>query len=266
VKVQRVKLDTGISIEYSLTGVENDQTILFLHGLGPNLRQFEPQEVFFHKSYQVLLVSLRGHGGSSGPPNPTRSDYTLEQYARDMQTLLSQLKIPRVHFIGNSAGGLVGAELLDMDESLLTSLTTFGTTAELHTPPFVAWMLITMTRFLGPAGIGRLSSLSTRDKRVAKEVGQMFAATSKEALYLTQRNIADYDYTDVLRCHDTPILLIKGELDKEINSRLESTLAVLQQKPNFRLVELKGAGHFSNMEKPEEFNRVLSDFLEDLGK
>jgi pimeloyl-ACP methyl ester carboxylesterase len=55
-------------------------------------------------------------------------------------------------------------------------------------------------------------------------------------------------------------------LDDEINSRMESTLAVLQQKPNFRLVELKGAGHFSNMEKPEEFNRVLSDFLADLGK
>jgi pimeloyl-ACP methyl ester carboxylesterase len=62
------------------------------------------------------------------------------------------------------------------------------------------------------------------------------------------------------------MLIIKGELDNEINSRLESTLAVLRQKPNFRLVELKGAGHFSNMEKPEEFNRVLSDFLEDLGK
>jgi 3-oxoadipate enol-lactonase len=84
VKVQKAKLDTGISIEYSLTGVENDETILFLHGLGPNLHQFKPQEAFFRKPYQVLLVSLRGHGGSSTPPNPTRSDYTLEQHARDI--------------------------------------------------------------------------------------------------------------------------------------------------------------------------------------
>jgi pimeloyl-ACP methyl ester carboxylesterase len=35
----------------------------------------------------------------------------------------------------------------------------------------------------------------------------------------------------------------------------------LQQNPNFQLRELEEVGHFANMENPEVFNQVLSDFL-----
>ena len=57
------------------------------------------------------------------------------------------------------------------------------------------------------------------------------------------------------------MLLIRGGLDREINARLASTLAVLREKPGSRVVDLPGAGHFANLEQPEAFNQTLEEFL-----
>jgi len=92
-------------------------------------------------------------------------------------------------------------------------------------------------------------------------VGQIYRDVDKGALILITKNIGDYDYTDTLRRHTLPLLLMRSEHDEEINANLASTLAVLAQKPEAQIVYLEGAGHFANMEAPERFNQVLFDFL-----
>jgi 3-oxoadipate enol-lactonase len=264
VRIRRAKLSTGITMEYALEGAAHARTLLFLHGNGPNLRQFEVQVPYFAGDYRVLLVSLRGHGGSSGPEHPTVADYTVGQLARDVEALLQHLDIDWVHVVGNSLGGLVGYELLDRDPGRIASLTTFGTTAELHSSRLALWTVLATIRLLG---VQRLAWLMRRtaspDKAVAARVANMFAMASKEALLLISRNIADYDYTGTLRRHQVPLLLIRGGLDREINANLGSTLDVFHDKPNALVVELLGAGHFANMEKPRAFNEILARFLEE---
>jgi 3-oxoadipate enol-lactonase len=263
-KTELVQLDTGITIEFARSGVVDADSLLFVHGLGTNLHQFEAQQRFFSQYFQVLMVSLRGHGGSSMPAHPREADFSIPQFAQDVKALLSSLDVPRVHFVGNSAGGLVGYQLLRTDSELLASLTTFGTTAELHSSATLLWFLTRLTRILGPKSMGKLASISTKDKAVAQKVAEMFATANKQAIWMTQVNIAGYDFTPVLQDHDLPMLLIKGEQDAEINAKLDSTLQILRQKPSFRLVEMEEAGHFSNMEKPERFNQILLDFLKDV--
>jgi 3-oxoadipate enol-lactonase len=260
-KTKLIQLCTGVTIEYSLTGSRNADSLLFVHGLGPNLHQFEPQKEFFSHRFQVLLVSLRGHGGSTTPEHPSIKDFTVEQLTADVKSLISELGIQRIHFVGNSLGGLIGYQLLKTNEELIASLTTFGTTAELHTSPTMVWFLTSLTRILGPKTLGKMAAVSTRDKKVARQISEMFALANKDAIWMTQKNISDYDYTPVLRGRDVPILLIKGQQDAEINAQLDSTLQTLRQNPNFLLRELENVGHFANMEKPETFNQTLLDFL-----
>ncbi len=135
--IEAAQVSTGIRIEYSLSGIENNETLVFVHGLGANLSQFELQQQFFAKSYRVLLVSLRGHGGSSAPPDPAPADYTVRELSRDVHALLQHLGIKKVYLVGNSLGGLVGYELLELDADLLISLTTFGTAPMLHASRFI---------------------------------------------------------------------------------------------------------------------------------
>ena len=260
-EIKSAQLDTGVNIEYSLTGPSTAETLLFVHGLGPNLRQFAPQEKFFSQHYRVLLLSLRGHGGSTIPQHPQTADFTVAKLADDVKALLAFLNIQRVHFVGNSLGGLLGYQQLECDKNLITSLTTFGTTAELHSSAALVWFLTSLTRLLGPKTLGKMAGLSTRDKSVASQVADMFASAQKDAVWRIQKNISDCDYTPLLRSFKLPVQVIRGQLDKEINQQLDSTLQALQSNPHFRLDELEDVGHFSSMEAPAVFNRTLLDFI-----
>lgn len=267
-KIENVQVSTGIWIEYSLSGIENNETLVFVHGLGANLRQFELQAQFFAKDFRVLLVSLRGHGGSSAPPDPALPDYTVRELSRDVQALLQHLEIKKVHFVGNSLGGLVGYELLELNADLLRSLTTFGTAPRLHASRFIQLPLLIVIRLFGPKGMGWLvSKTGSKDKAVGAQLGKIYETVSKDALELITANIADYDYTGTISGYRIPMLLIRGSLDTDINTNLDTTLAVLREKPDFELVELPGAGHFANMDTPDDFNEILGRFLvKHLGK
>ena len=261
-KIEKARVSTGIEIEYSISGMENNDTLLFIHGLGANLRQFEMQQQYFEKDYRVLLVSLRGHGGSSPSSDPVLEDYTARELALDVQALLQHLGIRQVHVVGNSLGGLVGYELLALDPDMFLSLTTFGTTPKLHVSGLILWILQSMMRLFGSRGMARLiSKTASKDKTVGALYGEMYRSVSKDALLLISKNIGDYDYTDTIRMYSIPMMLIKGGLDSEINKNLEPLLEVLRENPNFEFVELVSAGHLANLDKPDEFNDELGRFL-----
>jgi hypothetical protein len=95
---------------------------------------------------------------------------------------------------------------------LAASLTISGTTAELHTSSTAIWFLTTLSRILGPRTWGKLAGMSTKDKRVAMKICNMFAAANKDAIWMMQTNIGDYDYTPILQDSNLPILLVRGLL------------------------------------------------------
>jgi 3-oxoadipate enol-lactonase len=260
--IETACLATGVTMEYLLAGPADAPTLCFVHGLGSNLRQFMPQAATFAGRYRVLLLSLRGHGGSSNPDPATAAAYALPVLAQDVAALLERLGIASLHFVGNSVGGLVGYELLQMGRPQLLSLTTFGTTAELHSPRLLYWTVVASVQLLGVNRLAKIiGKTSTTAPAVGRQLELMYRQATKEALRLIPQHIARYDYTEVLRQATLPLLLIQGELDKEINNNLASTLAVLEEAANRQVVPLPNAGHFANLEQPEAFNEILTSFL-----
>jgi 3-oxoadipate enol-lactonase len=264
---RKTTLLTGVTLEYALAGPPAKPALCFVHGVGANLKQFEHQLEVFATEYRVLSLSLRGHGGSSAPTSPIIADYAVAVLARDVQALLAELGLERVHYVGNSLGGLVGYELLALERERLLSLTTFGTTAELHSPAALRITLTLLAQLLGPRKMSwLLSKTASRDRKVARFVGEMMRETSKDALILLPQTIADYDYTPTLAKHDVPMLLMRAQHDREINKQLGSTLEALQVNPNARVVELPNAGHYANLDEPGRFNELLAAFLEQVVK
>jgi 3-oxoadipate enol-lactonase len=260
--IETATLSTGVTIEYALTGPAEAPVLAFVHGLGSNMRQFLPQVEHFAAAYRVLTLSLRGHGGSSAPTEPTPESYTVRLLAQDVQALSQQLGIEALHFVGNSLGGLVGYELLTLGQPKLLSLTTFGTTAELHSSPLIYWGVVGSVRLLGIKNMAALiGKTGSKDPLVGAELARMYGSATKNALLLIPRHIANYDYTETLRRAEIPLLLIQGALDKGINAELDSTLAALQEAPHSNVVPLADAGHFANLEKPAVFNQILETFL-----
>lgn len=93
------KMQLGeIKMEYLLTDAENKETILFVHGLGANLSQFEKQHQYFQDSYKILSFSLRGHGNTTSSRELTESDFELSRLGVDIIILLDTLGINKGAF------------------------------------------------------------------------------------------------------------------------------------------------------------------------
>jgi 3-oxoadipate enol-lactonase len=265
IRPRTVLLPTGITMEYVFDGPTDAPVLAFVHGLGSNLHQFAVQAERFGARNRVLLISLRGHGGTGNPATPTATGYTPAALASDVVALLDHLCVEALHYVGNSLGGLVGYELLRADPSRLRSLTTFGTTAELNSPRWTYWMAVGTVRVFGVGGVARLVGASaSKHKTVGAELERLYRQASKIALLRIPQHIARYDYTDTLRSSRRPLLLIQGAQDKGINDALASTLAALDTAQDARVVPLADAGHFANMEQPARFDAILSGFLDDV--
>jgi 3-oxoadipate enol-lactonase len=265
VEVRSVNIGS-FAMEYVLSGSEDLPVLAFVHGLSANLQQFKDQLEYFRKDYRVLLISLRGHGGSGYPQPAGREDFTVQKMAEDCEILFDRLEIAAVHWVGNSMGGLVGYELLRRSPQRLLSLATFGTTAELHYGEAVVKLLTLvkdlMIKVKGYEGFARIAGrASSKSVDVQEKIIDMIQSAAPEAVRYAHMNIGDYDYTEILKQAIIPLLLMRCELDREINKSLKSTLLVLQHHLSAEILELPAAGHFANLDRPHEFNLTLHKWL-----
>lgn len=78
--------------------------LVMVHGFVQNHKAFRYQEEVFAGRFNLLLVDMRGHGGSAhiGPP------YGPEEYADDLEALLSHHGIGRFYYWGTHTGTGVG--------------------------------------------------------------------------------------------------------------------------------------------------------------
>ena len=70
------------------------------------------------------------------------------------------------------------------------------------------------------------------------------------------------DATDVVRSFQGPLWIAVGETDPYLP--LEEAREIVAAAPNGRLEIFEGAGHFTNLEQPDRFNRLLRAFLSEL--
>lgn len=258
---ERIAVDGDLYLEVATAGPLDAPPVLFVHGNGPNCRQFAPQFSTLADRYRLIAPSLRGHGGSDRPETPTIEDFSIARLAADVVAVLDHLEVGRAHLVGNSLGGLIGFELATTRPDRLTTLTTFGTTAELHSGAALVWTVRATTRVLGAKGAGRLVAMSASDRDVGRTIAALMAEADSRALGLVSQNIANYDYTRGLRDSTVPWLLLRGSLDRSINRTLGSTLAVIEGREDASLVDLEGAGHFANLEHPQAFDTALERFI-----
>lgn len=87
------------------------ETIIFLHGLGGNMRAWDEQVLFFqNKGYRTITFDLRGHGLSDRPKNI--NDYALDNFAKDILFFLKIYKIKKFVLIGHCLGGAVALKVV----------------------------------------------------------------------------------------------------------------------------------------------------------
>lgn len=93
----------GLRLHYLDWGGAGPPLIL-VHGLDRHAHTFDHIAPHFVSRYRVIAVDMRGHGESAWDPE---ARYLVEDYVRDMEGLVEQLKLRDIVIWGNSTGGRV---------------------------------------------------------------------------------------------------------------------------------------------------------------
>lgn len=253
----------GVDLYYESCGA--GEPLLLLHGLGSSTRDWEMQVGQFTQHYRVIACDMRGHGRSSKPPGP----YSMRTFAQDTAALLTALGTVPAHVVGLSMGGMIAFELALHFPEILKSLTVVNSYPEMRveTPAeyFQMWQRFLILDLLGMRKMGEVLSKRLFIKPGQAELRRMFverwAENDKQAYKASLRAILGWDVEGRLGEIRCPVLVIASDGDY---MPLEDKRNYVAKIPNARLAVIEDARHAVTVEKPEQFNRVLDEFLSSL--
>lgn len=252
-----------IDIRYELEGPAGAPVVVLSHSLAAALEAWDQQMPALRDSYRVLRFDTRGHGGSSAPVGR----YTMEMLGSDVVCLLDALRIPEVHFVGISMGGMIGQMLALKSPDRLGKLVLCDTVGQVSADNGSAWNeRIHTAETQGMAALAEgtlerwLSEKFRRDRPdITERIRNMILNTPIPGYTGCCHAISRFDVLEDLPKVSTPTLILTGENDQ--GSPVSAAEAIRERIPGSRLAVIPGALHLTNIETHENFNRLLLEFL-----
>lgn len=249
-----------ISLYYEITG--QGDPIVFIHGLGSSARDWEYQVPFFASRYRVVVFDVRGHGRSDKPPGP----YSVPLFAQDTAALIRALEVAPAHIVGISMGGMIALQLAVDEPALVRSLVVVNSGPELVVRTLQERLQILqrflIVRLLGMRKMGEVLSKRLFPRPEHAQLRKIFverwAENDPRAYREAMRALVGWSVVDRLGAIRCPTLVIASDQDYTPVSLKEAYVARI---PNAELVVISNAHHAVSVERPEEFNQVLLDFL-----
>jgi len=238
------------------------EPLLLVHGLGSSGWDWAAQVDHFANQYRVLRLDLRGHGRSERSDGP----YSIAQFARDVAIFLRRRGAIPAHVVGLSMGGMVALELAAGAARLVRSLTVVNSVADmrLHTWGDV-WLYASRRLAVQGLGMRRVGQLIARrlfvkpdQEDLRRKFIRRWARNDKQAYLWSMDAIMQWSVADRLGHIDTPTLLVSSDEDYTPVSAKERIAA---QLPNAELTVVNDARHALPVERPDDFNAIVDDFL-----
>jgi len=250
--------------------------LLLLHGLACDSTTWLPVIPELAKHFTVIAPDMLGHGESDKPD----ADYSLGGYANGMRDLMTILGIDKVTVVGHSFGGgvamqfayqfperterviLVSTGGLGKDVTpLIRLLTVPGSGLALRAATFRPW------RPLVSGAMSALSRLPLRATRDLDEVARIYVSladpATRTAVQRVTSHVLDWRGQFVTMTDRSylarmmPVLVVWGRDDMVIPARH----AELAPTPIQDVHVLEDSGHFPHKDHPEEFARLVIEFV-----
>lgn len=257
----------GIDMAYDDRG--DGPALLLIHGFPLNRKMWQPQLLPLNEAgFRVIAPDLRGFGESDAP----QEGLSMERFADDLIALLDALRIERAVVGGMSMGGYILMNMLERypervraacfiatkssadDEAGRASRSALAAEAKrLGANPiikiFAELLFATQTMRSHPELIARVTSWM-RDTDPRGLAGGLLAMRERK------------DSTPLLAKFHLPSLVIAGTEDRALSPDAMALLTTGLPRCQSRMID--NAGHMVNMERPEEFNATLLQFLKGL--
>jgi 3-oxoadipate enol-lactonase len=249
---------------YEAAGDPDLQPLVFLHGIGGAARAWRGQVEAFGDRHRAIAWDMPGYGGSA--PLAAVSIATL---ADALQDFLQQIGGAKPVLVGHSIGGMI------VQEWLVKYPRVAGAVVLAQTSPAFGnadgdWQKSFIDARLGP--LDRAETMVALAPALVKDLvgdhpdasGVALArecmADVPEASYrVSMLALLGFDQRHALKDIKIPTLVLSGSKDKNAPAPMMAKMATYI--PSASYVELEGAGHLANLERPQAFNAALDQFL-----
>jgi pimeloyl-ACP methyl ester carboxylesterase len=263
--------DDEVRLHYEETG--SGTPLIFVHEFAGDHRAWEPQMRHFGQRYRAISFAARGYPPSDVPGDPAQ--YSQARAADDIAAVLDHLGIAKAHISGLSMGGFAtlhfGFRHADRALSLVVAGCGYG--AEKGQQDVFRAEVAAVASFLEQHGIEAFAAkyaygptrvqFENKDPRGFAEFKRQLAEHSATGSRNTQLGVQGerpslYDLTDQMKALTVPTLILTGDEDWPC---LQPALLMKQTIPAAALSVMPNCGHTINLEDPDQFNRIVGDFI-----
>jgi pimeloyl-ACP methyl ester carboxylesterase len=260
----------GISLHYEEAG--RGRPLVLAHGFSATGRMWEGQVAVFRDRCRVVTYDARGQGRSEVPA--ALAAYSQPKMVEDLRQLIAHLGLERPVVGGLSMGGNVAVNLALAHPDAVAGVLVCDTGAGSDEPETWAGKVQRWIEILDGPGIEAFAEDYLRDPILADYADRSPAAreflrsaiTSNTAAGLA-RGLAGvvgkrpslYSLKDQLATLAIPATIVVGDRDHWCTRVSEFLAATI---PGAELVVIRGSGHMTNLEEPEQFNRALARLLD----
>ena len=243
----------GIELDYQASG--SGPAVLLSHGYSATRHMWDDQHAALGEQHRVISWSMRGHGETESPADPAQ--YSADLTVADMRALLAHLGVERAVIGGLSLGGYVSLAFYLAHPEMVRALVICDSGPGYRSADArAAWNQRAQERAAALEARG-LETLG-KSREVRESLG---LHRSAQGLAHAARGMLAQEGSrviDGLSRIAVPTLIIVGDQDQPFLAPCEY---MAKKIPGARLEVIRGAGHSSNLDQPEAFNRVLLDFL-----
>ena len=247
--------------------IGSGKPIVLLHAFPLSSKMWTRQAEFLSQNgFRVILPDFPGFGENT----EFSQRYSLEEMAAQVAELLDSLNIEKAIIGGLSMGGYVLFNLCRLAPEKFSALIFCDTTylADPEEKINSRFELISKIEKQGSEALieNMLPNLISEDTKqnnplLTGELKEIFSRVNPQSAVNALQSMAKRkDNSEIVDQISVPTLLVFGEFDKVTN--LENAKKMKSLIADSELVVIEKAGHYSNLEQPEKFNRTLLNFCQ----
>ncbi len=241
--------------------------VIFLHGIGGNRTNWHDQLPAFSADFHAVSWDARGYGASGDYDGPL----DFADFALDLARVIDHFGATRAHLVGLSMGGVIALDFAAKFPARVATLTLcdtmpgFGHLTDAQRRDFIRLRQEPLLagkepRDIAPVVARTLLSKSPPPGCFDRLVASM-TALHKDSYIKTITGSVNYAGPLRLEEITAPTLVVVG--DEDALTPPATSRDLLSRIPGATMAVIDRAGHLSNIEQPEAFNRVVLDFLLD---
>ena len=248
-----------------------ETTLIFIHGWPHNLTVWNDEVNYFRKKgYGTLALDLRGHGKSGKPKR--LSSYSMNNFAKDINSIMIYEKIKNPVLIGHSFGGMVVLKFMSLFPNNARAIVLIDTS---YRNPLKDIRVIKQIKF---NSFNRLlfkyifTNLGLRKKHFKKVDFSKIKGhtdffyfmkgveiTPTLSIFACLKDMLKFDESKILNKIKVPTLIIEGE--KDYKTPIKVARIMNKKIKGSKLVMIKGSSHDTNLFNPKNISREVDKFL-----